>query len=101
MPRISRNTIDQVNSQVKLLDVMRASGLDLKPSGVSFVSPHRNCTDKPKLTTTPSKNMAKCWICGKSYVGPISWTMEYHGMTFVDAVKYLCGYASIVIEYDK
>jgi hypothetical protein len=42
----------------------------------------------PSLTYWAKANRAKCWACNKSF-SSIDVMMELHGMSFVDAVKFL------------
>ncbi len=72
-------------------DVVRLIGeqLNLRPKGREFVGlcPFHD-DKKPSMQVSPQKQIYKCFSCGAG--GDVfSFVMNYHKMTFVEALKYL------------
>lgn len=54
----------------------------------------------PSFTVSPSKNIYKCFGCGKGG-GPVQFIMEHDSLSFPEAIKALATKYNIDIEYDN
>lgn len=80
----------EILSTAKIYDVV-SDFFDLKKSGASFYTecPRCSATGKGKgLIVTPSKNIAKCFVCEWS-PNAVNFLMETQGMNYPDALRWL------------
>ncbi len=80
-------------------DIVRVVGehVDLKPRGREYVGlcPFHN-DNKPSMYVVPSKQIFNCFSCGAG--GDIfKFVMQYHQMTFVEALKHLAEQAGVTL----
>ena len=94
---ISQNSIQQILSRIDILDVV-SEFVKLKKRGASYLGlcPFHN-EKTPSFTVSPSKEIYKCFGCGKSG-NSISFIMEHEKYSYVDALKWLAKKYDIEIE---
>lgn len=94
---ISQNTIQQILSRIDIVDIV-GEFVKLKKRGASYLGlcPFHN-EKTPSFTVSPSKEIYKCFGCGKSG-NSISFVMEHEKYSYVDALKWLAKKYNIEIE---
>lgn len=94
---ISQNSIQQILNRIDVLDVV-GEFVKLKKRGASYLGlcPFHN-EKTPSFTVSPSKEIYKCFGCGKSG-NSISFIMEHEKYSYVDALKWLAKKYDIEIE---
>lgn len=100
---IDESTIAQIKESADVLDVVGVF-VSLKKDGVDYVACCPFHDEKtPSFKVSKSKNMYKCFGCGKSG-DAIEFLKEKEGMEYVDALKWLADRYNIIIEnrdYEK
>lgn len=94
---ISQNTIQEILQRIDILDVV-GSFVKLKRRGANYLGlcPFHN-EKTPSFTVSPSKEIYKCFGCGKSG-NTISFVMEHEKYSYVEALKWLAGRYGIEVE---
>ena len=94
---ISQNSIQQILGRIDILDVV-GEFVKLKKRGSNYLGlcPFHN-EKTPSFTVSPSKEIYKCFGCGKSG-NSISFVMEHEKYSYVEALKWLAKKYSIEIE---
>lgn len=94
---ISQNTIQQILSRIDIIDVV-GGFVRLKKRGANYLGlcPFHN-EKTPSFTVSPSKEIYKCFGCGKSG-NTISFIMEHEKLSYVEALKWLANKYNIEIE---
>lgn len=94
---ISQNTIQQILSRIDIIDVI-GGFVKLKKRGTNYLGlcPFHN-EKTPSFTVSPSKEIYKCFGCGKSG-NTISFIMEHEKYSYVEALKWLANRYNIEIE---
>ncbi|HEX7902757.1 MAG TPA: DNA primase [Chitinophagaceae bacterium] len=94
---IAQTTIQQILNRIDILDVV-GEFVKLKKRGANYLGlcPFHN-EKTPSFTVSPSKEIYKCFGCGKSG-NSISFIMEHEKATYVDALKWLANKYGIEIE---
>ncbi|CAN5528916.1 DNA primase [soil metagenome] len=94
---ISQETIQEIVSKINILDVV-GEYVKLKKRGANYLGlcPFHN-EKSPSFTVSPSKEIYKCFGCGKSG-NSISFLMEHDKMSYVEALKWLAKKYSVTIE---
>jgi DNA primase len=94
---ISQNSIQQILGRIDILDVV-GEFVKLKKRGANYlgVCPFHN-EKTPSFTVSPSKEIYKCFGCGKSG-NTISFIMEHEKYSYVEALKWLAKKYNIEIE---
>ncbi len=85
---IDRPTIDRILDAAEIVDVV-GEFVQLKKRGVNYLGlcPFHN-EKTPSFTVSPSKEIFKCFGCGK--VGnAVNFVMEHEHLTYPEALKYL------------
>jgi DNA primase len=94
---ISPTTIQQILSKIDIVDVV-GGFVKLKKRGTNLIG---NCPfhneKTPSFTVSPSKEIYKCFGCGKSG-NTISFIMEHEKYSYVDALKWLANRYGVEIE---
>jgi DNA primase len=91
--QIDQNIIDEVTSRANLVDVI-GKHLKLKRSGTNFFACCPFHKEKsPSFSINTVKQYFHCFGCDESG-DAITFTMKYHGLDFIDAVK------SLAAEYN-
>lgn len=94
---ITQNTIQRIQSRLDILDVV-GSFVKLKRRGANYLG---NCPfhneRTPSFTVSPSKEIFKCFGCGKSG-NTISFIMEHEKFSYVEALRWLANRYNIEIE---
>ena len=98
---IDRQTIDRILDAAQIVDVVQEF-VPLKKRGVNYLGlcPFHN-EKTPSFTVSPSKEIFKCFGCGK--VGnSVNFIMEHEHLTYPEALKYLARkYHIEVIEKER
>src|SRR3982751_5845538 len=94
---ISPQTIEQITNRIDIIDVI-SEFVKLKKRGANYLGlcPFHN-EKTPSFTVSPSKEIYKCFGCGKSG-NTISFVMEHEKYSYVDALKWLAAKYGITIE---
>lgn len=94
---ISQNTIQQILGRIDILDVV-GEFVKLKKRGSNYLGlcPFHN-EKTPSFTVSPSKEIYKCFGCGKSG-NTISFVMEHEKYSYVEALKWLAKKYGIEVE---
>ncbi len=94
---ISPNTIQQILGRTDIIDVV-GSFVKLKRRGSNYLGlcPFHN-EKSPSFTVSPSKEIYKCFGCGKSG-NTVSFVMEHEKYSYVEALKWLANRYGIEIE---
>ena len=94
---ISQASIQQILSRIDIIDVV-GSFVKLKKRGANYLGlcPFHN-EKTPSFTVSPSKEIFKCFGCGKSG-NTISFIMEHEKLSYVEALRWLAVRYNIQIE---
>src|SRR5919107_6225729 len=94
---ITPQTIQQIQSRLDILEVI-GTFVKLKKRGANYLGlcPFHN-EKTPSFTVSPSKEIFKCFGCGKSG-NTISFLMEHDKLTYVEALRWLAAKYHIEIE---
>ena len=94
---IAQNTIQQILSRIDIIDVI-GGFVKLKKRGTNYLGlcPFHN-ERTPSFTVSPSKEIYKCFGCGKSG-NSISFLMEHEKYSYVDSLRWLANKYGIEIE---
>jgi len=94
---ISPNSIEQIKNLIDIIDVV-GEYVKLKKRGANYLG---NCPfhneKSPSFTVSPSKEIYKCFGCGKSG-NTITFLMEHDKLSYVEALKWLARRYNIEIE---
>jgi len=94
---ISPNTIQQITSRIDIIETI-GEFVKLKKRGANYLG---NCPfhneKSPSFTVSPSKEIYKCFGCGKSG-NTIGFLMEHEKLGYVDALKWLAKKYNIEVE---
>lgn len=94
---ISPQTIQQITSRIDILDVV-GEFVKLKKRGANYLGLCPFHGEKtPSFTVSPSKEIYKCFGCGKSG-NTISFLMEHEKYSYVEALRWLAARYHIAIE---
>jgi len=85
---IDRSTIDRILDAAQIVDVVQEF-VPLKKRGVNYLGlcPFHN-EKTPSFTVSPSKEIFKCFGCGKAG-NSVNFVMEHEHLTYPEALKYL------------
>lgn len=94
---ITQNTIQQILTRIDILDIV-GGFVKLKRRGANYLGlcPFHN-EKTPSFTVSPSKEIFKCFGCGKSG-NSISFIMEHEKFSYVDALRWLANRYNIQVE---
>jgi DNA primase len=94
---ITQNTIQQILSRLDIVEVV-GSFVKLKKRGANYLG---NCPfhneRTPSFTVSPSKEIFKCFGCGKSG-NTISFLMEHDKLSYVEALRWLAAKYNVEVE---
>ena len=94
---IKQETIQQITSNINIVEVV-GEFVKLKKRGANYLG---NCPfhneKSPSFTVSPSKEIYKCFGCGKSG-STISFLMEHEKLNYVEALKWLAAKYNITVE---
>jgi DNA primase len=94
---IAKHSIDQVIETAQVEEVV-GHFVNLKRRGINMIGLCPFHDEKtPSFTVSPSKNIYKCFGCGKGG-GAVNFVMEHEGYSFVEAIRYLAKMYNITIE---
>jgi len=92
MARIPKDELERLKKETDLVELVRSSGVELKPHGKDLLGlcPFHDDKD-PSLVVTPSKNLWNCLgACGEGGT-VVDWVMKTQGVSFRHAVEILRG----------
>ncbi len=94
---ISQKTIGEIFDRMDVLDVVQEF-VSLKKRGVNYIGlcPFHN-EKTPSFTVSPSKNIYKCFGCGKGGNG-IDFVMEHEAFSYPEALRFVAKLYNIDIE---
>ena len=94
---ISPQTIEQITNRIDIIDVV-SEFVKLKKRGANYfgLCPFHN-EKTPSFTVSPSKEIYKCFGCGKSG-NTITFLMEHEKYSYVEALRWLAQRYNIEIE---
>lgn len=94
---ITQNSIEQIKNRIDIIDVI-GEYIKLKKRGANYLG---NCPfhneKSPSFTVSPSKEIYKCFGCGKSG-NTITFLMEHDKLSYVEALRWLAKRYNIEIE---
>ncbi|MGN6617580.1 MAG: DNA primase [Ilyomonas sp.] len=94
---ISPQSIQQITSRIDILDVV-GEFVKLKKRGANYLGLCPFHGEKtPSFTVSPSKEIYKCFGCGKSG-NTITFLMEHEKYSYVEALKWLANRYNVEIE---
>jgi len=94
---IPQQTIDEIKSRIDIVDVI-GDFVNLKKSGQTYKAHSPFTSEKtPSFFVVPAKGIYKCFSSGKGG-DAINFIMEYDGLNYLEALKYLAGKYGIEIE---
>ena len=97
---ISQKTIQDVLSIASVEDIVQ-DYVSLKRRGANMLGLCPFHDEKtPSFTVSPSKNIYKCFGCGKGG-GPVQFVMEHDQMSFPEAIRALASKYNITVEQDN
>ena len=97
---ISEKTIQDVFSTAQIDDVVQ-DYVTLRKRGVNFIGLCPFHDEKtPSFTVSPSKNIYKCFGCGKGG-GAAQFLMDHDSLSFPEAIRQLAARYNIAIEEDS
>lgn len=101
MRRISRKTIDAINTNVRISDVFEWLGETVSANRRMAFCPF--CADKesrnPGCSISDDKGLYHCFVCGRGG-STIQFVEEHEGLSFHDACEAICKQFNIPVEYD-
>jgi len=94
---ISRNTIEQIINRIDIIEIV-GSYVNLKKRGANYLGlcPFHN-EKTPSFTVSPSKEIYKCFGCGKSG-NTINFLMDHEKFSYVEAIRWLANKYNVEIE---
>jgi DNA primase len=93
MARVPQEEIDRIKAEVRVEDLVRASGVELKRHGADNLMglcPHHSDRNA-SLVVSPAKNLWNCLGACQQGGDVIAWVMRAEGCSFVEAVERLRG----------
>jgi len=94
---ITPHTIEQIKNRIDIIDVV-GEFVKLKKRGANYLG---NCPfhneKTPSFTVSPSKELYKCFGCGKSG-NAITFIMEHEKYSYVEALRWLAARYNIEVE---
>jgi DNA primase len=94
---ITQGTIQQITSRIDIIEIV-GEYVKLKKRGANYLG---NCPfhneKTPSFTVSPSKEIYKCFGCGKSG-NAIGFLMEHEKFSYVEALKWLATKYNIEVE---
>jgi DNA primase catalytic core len=90
MPRIPEDLLNRIKEEIRVEDLARRRGIELKKVGENVVGfcPFHLDRHTPNLVITPAKNVWHCFVCQKGG-SPIDWTMKEKGVSVRHALEIL------------
>jgi DNA primase len=94
---ITQHTIQQIQNRIDIIEIV-GEFVRLKKRGANYLGlcPFHN-EKTPSFTVSPSKEIYKCFGCGKSG-NTISFLMEHEKYSYVEALRWLANKYNVEIE---
>ena len=101
MGKIDELTIDKIRDAASIVDVV-GEYVDLRRSGTGYVGlcPFHKDRSIGSFQVSPTKNMCKCFSCGRS-ADPIAFVMMMERLDFPDAIRWLGKKYSIEVDEEQ
>ena len=101
MGKIDEHTIDKIRDAASIVDVV-GDYVTLKKKGTGYVGlcPFHNDRSIGSFQVSPSKNMCKCFSCGRS-ADPVAFVMAMERLDFPDAIRWLGKKYSIEVDEEQ
>lgn len=97
---IDNKTIEEVKQRADIVEVI-GDFIQLKKSGANYKALSPFVDEKtPSFFVSPSKEIFKCFSSGKGG-DAISFVMEYDGVSYIEAIKYIAGKYGIEIQEEE
>ncbi len=97
---ISQKSVQDILNRAQIDEVVEEF-VNLKRRGANMIGLCPFHAEKtPSFTVSPSKNIYKCFGCGKGG-NPVQFVMEHESMTFPEALRFLAKRYQIEIEEDQ
>ncbi len=94
---ISKRSIERVFETAKVEEVI-GNFVNLKRRGVNYIGLCPFHDEKtPSFTVSPSKNIFKCFGCGKAG-NAVNFVMEHEGYSYIEAIKFIAKMYHIELE---
>ncbi|HQN92899.1 MAG TPA: DNA primase [Prolixibacteraceae bacterium] len=97
---IDQSTVERIIDASDIVEVVQEF-VSLKRRGVNYLG---NCPfhneKTPSFTVSPSKQIYKCFGCGKGG-GPVNFIMEHEHLSYIESLKYLAKKFHIEIVEDE
>jgi DNA primase len=97
---ISEFCVEKIKGSTKIEDIIPGF-IPLIKSGSSLTGECPFCGQKKKFFVTPSKQIYKCFKCGKGGNHAISFLREYKKMSYPEALRYCAGKKGIPVEEEE
>lgn len=98
--KIGDEIVEQIRSNSDIVDIV-GEVVDLRPRGKNLVGLCPFHDEKtPSFNVSPDMGIFKCFGCGKSG-NSITFMMDYHGLSFPEALKSLADRLGIAVEFDS
>ncbi|CAN5225161.1 DNA primase [soil metagenome] len=94
---ITQNTIQEILSRIDIVEII-GSFIKLKKRGSNYLGlcPFHN-EKSPSFTVSPSKEIYKCFGCGKSG-NSISFLMEHEKYSYIESLRWLAAKYNVHVE---
>ena len=94
---ISQKSVQEILERARIEDIVE-DFVNLKRRGVNYIGlcPFHN-EKTPSFTVSPSKNICKCFGCGKGG-DPVQFLREHEALSFPEALRYIAKKYGIQIE---
>ena len=101
MGKIDEHTIDKIRDAASIVDVV-GDYVTLKKKGTGYVGlcPFHKDRSIGSFQVSPSKNMCKCFSCGKS-ADPVAFVMMMERLDFPDAIRWLGKKYNIEVDEEQ
>ena len=101
MAKIDELIIDKIRDAASIVDVV-GEYVDLRRSGTGYLGlcPWHNDRSIGSFQVSPSKNICKCFSCGRS-ADPVAFVMSMEKLDFPDAIRWLGKKYSIEVDEEQ
>jgi len=97
---IKRDIVDKIHDRADIIEII-SDYVTLKKRGVNYIGLCPFHDEKtPSFTVSPSKNIYKCFGCGKAG-GTVNFLMEHEQLTYFETLETLAKKYNITLEFDS
>lgn len=102
MARIPQDAIERMKREVDLVELVRASGVQLKKQGANYLGLCPFHGDRePSLVVTPAKNLWNCLGACDRGGDAFAWVMQREACSFREAYTWLCRFSGVEPEAER